>query len=103
MVRAGWRPVDPAGALLPGAAPPKEWRAAAGPSAWLIAYRRPGAANAFRLQASLQPATGRLFVHASEMDGEGAPLERNIQVRAVGVCWCGRLGFLLLVLCLVVP
>lgn len=77
----GYRPVDRKGDDLPTTSafiPPRDWRQLE--NEWIICYSRPGAFNTFRLHCSLQAATGRMFVHASETGPEGEPLRDNIQV-----------------------
>jgi hypothetical protein len=64
---------------LKGLAPPTSWNRQH-EHEWIITYTRKGALNRFRLHCSLQAATDRLFVHASELTLDGEPMADNIQV-----------------------
>ena len=75
----GFQPIDPQGnPVLPVFSPPRLWRQLQ--DEWVLGYRRPGALSPFRLHCSLQAATGRMFIHASETGPDGTPLRDNIQV-----------------------
>lgn len=67
------RPVPPA-----SYAPPKGWNALE--DEWVISYVRSKSPSVFRLHCALQVVTGRMFVHASELDDSGMPMPTNIQV-----------------------
>jgi hypothetical protein len=58
--------------------PPKDWSVFE--DEWVVSYARAGSPSVFRLHCALQAATGRLFVHASELDENGVPKPSNIQV-----------------------
>jgi hypothetical protein len=81
MISDGFVPLDQNGRPVPGLHLPRNptWRSLA--NEWIVEYSRPDALRTFRLHCSLQPATGRMFVHASETMGRGGePLRSNIQV-----------------------
>ncbi|GAB4823930.1 hypothetical protein N2152v2_010976 [Parachlorella kessleri] len=57
--------------------PPADWNN--GHYEWIFYYARKGMANRFRLHIAFQPATGRVFCHASELTWtDEAPLVGNI-------------------------
>lgn len=58
--------------------PPKDWNVFE--DEWVVIYARAGSPSVFRLHCALQAATGRLFVHASELEENGVPKPSNIQV-----------------------
>lgn len=80
-MRDGYSPVDRHGNEVNGFKPPIDsWREH--PNEWVVEYVRSDALRNFRLHCSLQPGTGRMFVHASELkERQGDPLRENIQVR----------------------
>ncbi|PSC76440.1 thrombospondin type-1 domain-containing 4-like [Micractinium conductrix] len=81
MVRDGYTALDRNGRRLRGYALPSDWDAV--DFLWAWEYTRPGAARHFRLQCGLQPATRRMFIHASEVAPGGDPVQDNIQVMGV--------------------
>lgn len=80
MIYEGYEALDAEGQTVKGYQPPRDiWREH--PNEWVIEYTREGSSRCFRLHCSLQPATGRMFVHASELkEVKGEPLRDNIQV-----------------------
>jgi hypothetical protein len=78
MVDGGFITLNPKDAPIKGFAPPSNWREH--PQEWIIPYTRPGAVATFVLRCSLQEATGRLFIHASETGPDNMPRRENIQV-----------------------
>ena len=81
MVEAGFVSLDNKNRPMTGYAPPSSWRDQ--PSEWIFPYSRPGAVSRFALRCSLQGATGRLFIHASETGPDGLPRRENIQVLGI--------------------
>ena len=81
MIDAGFIGLDPKGKPIKGFPPTPSWRT--NPGNWNFAYSRPGASLPFALRCSLQEATGRLFIHASETSPDGVP--KNIQVLGLQV------------------
>lgn len=78
MVDSGFVTLNSKDVKIKGFAPPANWRQH--PQEWIIPYTRPGAAFTFVLRCSLQEATGRLFIHASESGPDNMPRRENIQV-----------------------
>jgi hypothetical protein len=78
MVDSGFITLNPKNAPIKGFAPPANWRQH--PQEWIIQYTRPKAVSSFVLRCSLQEATGRLFIHASESGADSMPRRENIQV-----------------------
>ena len=78
MVEAGFNTIDEKSKPIKGFTPPGLWRQF--PNEWLFAYTRPGASRTFLLRCSLQDATKKMFIHASELDLEHMPKHDNIQV-----------------------
>lgn len=78
MVDSGFITLSPKNVPIKGFAPPANWRQH--PHEWIIQYTRPKAASPFVLRCSLQEATGRLFIHASETGPDSMPRRENIQV-----------------------
>lgn len=75
---AGFSTIDENNKPIKGFTPPGLWRQY--PNEWLFAYTRPGSGSTFLLRCSLQDATGKMFIHASELDTEYAPKKDNIQL-----------------------
>jgi hypothetical protein len=78
MVDDGFITLNPKEAPIKGFSPPANWRQH--PQEWIIQYTRPKALSQFVLRCSLQEATGRLFIHASETGPDNMPRRENIQV-----------------------
>jgi hypothetical protein len=78
MVDGGFVTLNPKDVPIKGFAPPANWRQH--PQEWIIQYSRPKAISPFVLRCSLQEATGRLFIHASETGPDHMPRRENIQV-----------------------